>query len=49
MGAGGDKNFGQYLESVGLTDGHHAEEVPITKEEAIRKAEHIKELIKKQR
>ncbi len=48
LGAGGDKNFGEYLKSLGLSlepPGQQLE--PITKEEAIAKAERIKESIRK--
>lgn len=42
MGAGGDKNFKQYLESLGLAkDSDAVETKPISAEEAIAKAEGI--------
>jgi hypothetical protein len=44
LGAGGESNFGEYLSHLGLGNG--ATPAPITKEEAIAKAERIREKIR---
>jgi len=48
MGAGGDKPLNEYLRNLGLTDDELVPETkPVTKEEAIEKAQKILELAKK--
>ncbi len=48
MGAGGNNTFGQYLESLGLSE-KKVEVANITKEEAIAKAERIRKAIRDNR
>jgi len=41
LGSGGDKNFGDYLQSLGLLEGQAVTEDKVTAKEAIAKAEEI--------
>uniref|UniRef100_A0A6M3IP57 Uncharacterized protein n=1 Tax=viral metagenome TaxID=1070528 RepID=A0A6M3IP57_9ZZZZ len=47
MGAGGEKNFGQYLESIGLIESKEEPMPQITIEEAMAKGQRIREKAKK--
>lgn len=50
MGAGGEMNFQQYLESIGLSDDQPTPECkPIRADEAIAKAQAILELARKKK
>ena len=44
LGAGGEMNFGDYLDKMGLADTPHIEATRVTAQEALAKAERILEM-----